>query len=298
MSAETHFVLALERLDGVGRVTVNRLLEAFRTYDTLLHYPREQVLARLKGVRHAADLVNRLLDEAVMRKHLDNAAQHEAQLATKKVHLLTRYHASWPQGLGDLEHKHAPTLLYAYGTTAPLTQPLVAFFARPPLPGPCFEHAQALVRRLLPASIVPITNLASGFDVVVHKIASMTEPLHPSVGITHTGMAKLATKMRPVVGGLVRSGGTFLSPFPMQHGPFDHDDKERARTQAALAHACVFVEPQPKTAEWVALEWALSHDRPVFAVASPDVALPNAVHRLTDTVDFDWVIASAKAHLA
>lgn len=298
MSSETHFALALEGLDGVGRVTTSRLLEAFQTYDGLLRYPREQVLSRLKGTRHASHLVNRLLDESFMRERLAKAKEYEKSLATKRVALLTRFHSHWPQQLNQLEAKYAPVVLYAYGTTNALTQPLLSFFARPPLPDPCFDHAQALIRHVLPALILPMTNLASGFDVVTHKITSMTQPPRPSLGITHVGMAKLQPDMRPVVSALVRSGGTFVSPFSMTHGPFEHDDKERARVQAAMAHACVFVEPQEKSPEWVALEWALAHDRPVFAIASPTVDLPDAVHRLTDNVDFDWVIASAKAHLA
>lgn len=298
MSAETHFALALEALDGVGRVTTNRLLEAFQTYDNLLRYPHEQVLSRLKGTRHAADLVKRLFDETAMREQLAQAEGHVANLAKKRVTLITSYHSQWPPRLKTLETKYAPVVLYAYGRLDALTLPLISFFASPPLPDPCFDHAQALIRHLLPAGIVPVTNLASGFDVVTHKLTSMTEPPRPSIGITHVGMTKLDAPMRPVVSSLVRAGGVFVSPFPMQHGPFDHDDKERARIQAAMTHACVFIEPQPKSPEWVALEWALAHDRPVFAIASPTLDLPPAVHRLTDTVDFDWVIASAKAHLA
>ena len=33
---------------------------------------------------------------------------------------------------------------------------------------------------------------------------------------------------------LGRAGGLLLSPFPMDHGPFDHDDAERALGQPEL----------------------------------------------------------------
>lgn len=286
------FALALERLDGVGRVTAGRLLAHFPSYEALLRYPREQVLTRIKGAPNAAALVGRLFDEAAMRALLAEAGEAMRRLGERRVDVLAPHDPRRPAGLDDLPRSTRPVLLYAYGHTEVLQRPVVALFARPPLPPDPFERAQDLVRHLLPHGLVPATGAAHGFDVVVHKLAAGGAPPRPSLLVAHTGMGQLPPPMRPAVSAAVRAGGLFVSSFPMEHGPYEHDDRERALVLAALARACVFVAPRPETPEWQALTWALDARRPVFAFPDPEVPLPEAVHRLRADVDFDWVLAA------
>src|SRR5690606_20206812 len=111
----------------------------------------------------------------------------------------------------------------------------------PPLDEAAYERAQALVRHLLGRGVVPVTGAAHGLDVVVHKLA--TGAGRPAVLVLACGMTRLHRPLRPVVSAAVRAGGLMLSPFAMDHGPYDHDDRTRALVQAALATACVFLHP-------------------------------------------------------
>ena len=292
MSDSTLFALALDQMDGVGRVTAGRLLAHFATYDDLLRFPREQVLTRIKGAPNASALVAHLFDRAGMQPHLDAAAALLEQLAQQRVAVLTPHDADWPTGFADLPRGNRPFLLYSYGHRAVLTQPLVALFAEPPLSPEPFEQAQALVRHLLPHGIAPATGTAHGFDIVIHKLCYAGDTTHPSLLVAHAGMAKAPAPLRPTISTVVRGGGLFVSPFAMQHGPFAHDDRERALLQAALANACVFFEPKPDTPEWRALTWTIDAQRPVFGIAAPDHPLPEQVHPIRTAVDFDWVLAA------
>ncbi len=292
-SDSTLFALALREMEGVGRVTAGRLLTHFATYADLLRTPREQVLTRIKGAPNAQALVTRLFDEAAMTEKLATAQAAAAENEKRGVHTLSPPDEAWPAGLEDLPLAQRPFLLYAYGPLEALARPLVALFARPPLSEAAFETAQALVRHLLPHGLVPATGAAHGFDVVVHKLCAGAGA--PGLLVAPAGMARLAPPLRPTVTAAVRAGGLLVSPFPMTHGPFDHDDKERALTLAALARACVFFEPKPDTPEGHALTWALDAGRPVFGIAADDAPLPETVHRLREPVDSDWVVAAAKA---
>lgn len=293
-SDTTLFALALDAMDGVGRVTAGRLLTRFATHGDLLRYPREQVLARLKGAPRSSDLVATLFDQEAMAARLDTAARTLDHLRAVRVVPLALPDPAWPAGLNDLPRGDRPFLLYTYGHLEALRHPCVALFARPPLSPEPFEQAQALVRHLVPHTVVPATGAAHGFDVVVHKLCYGGPTGYPSLLVASAGMAKAPAPLRPAVSAVVKAGGLFLSPFAMEHGPFEHDDKTRALVLASLAQACVFFEPQPKTPEWHAMQWAIEAARPVFGIASAQHPLPDAVHRLQSEVDFDWVLAAVR----
>lgn len=290
MSESAALALALLRIDGVGRVTAQRLLAHFPTYDALRAAPREQVLLRIKGAPRAANLVARLFDENTMRPLLDQATQAVETFESRRIAVLTRHDARWPDRLDALDLADRPPVLYAYGDTDMLARPSVALFARPPLPGPAFEVAQDLVRTLVRHGLVVVAGVEHGFDTVIHKLCASANA--PSVLVTNTGMSRVAKPMRPVVSAAARAGGVLLSPFPPDHGPYPHDDAERALTMAALARASAFFAPQPDSHEERALGWCLAHDRPAFGVAG-ETPLPERVHALDRPIDLDWVVAAA-----
>ena len=289
------FALALDAMDGVGRVTAGRLLAHFATYADLLRYPREQVLARLKGAPRSKVLVATLFDEETMTARLQDAEQTLAHLRTLRVVLIPMQDPAWPAGLNDLPRANRPFLLYTYGHLEVLSRPILALFAHPPISQEPFEQAQALVQHLLPHAVVPATGAANGFDVVVHKLCYAGRAGYPSLLVASAGMSKAPPPLRPTVSGAVKAGGLFVSPFAMNHGPFEHDDKERALILAALARACVFFEPKPKTPEWNAMTWAVEAGRPVFGIGSEEHPLPEPVHLLQSDVDFDWVLAAVRS---
>ncbi len=290
MSEYAAFALALLRIDGVGRVTAQRLLAHFPTYDVLRATPREQVLLRIKGAPRAAGLVSRLFNEEAIQPLLAQASQALATMASRRIEVLTRHDPRWPAGLDDLDLADRPAVLYAYGDAALLTRPATALFARPPLPGPPFEVAQDLVRKLIAHDTLVMAGVEHGFDVVVHKLCTSAQ--RPSVLVASTGMARIPKPMRPTVSAAVGAGGLLLSPFPVEHGPFAHDDAERALVMVAAARASAFFAPQPETHETRALAWAVEHGRPVFGVAG-ETPLPERVHALDRPIDLDWVVAAA-----
>ena len=226
---------------------------------------------------------------------LEEAEQALAHLSSLRVTLVTLRDPAWPAGLNDLPRASRPFLLYTYGHREVLTRPLVALFARPPISPEPFEEAQALVQHLLPHAAVPATGAAHGFDIVIHKLCYAGQVGYPSLLVASAGMAKVPPPLRPTVSGAVKAGGLFVSPFAMNHGPFEHDDKERALVLAALAGACVFFEPQPHTPEWHAMSWAIEAGRAVFGIASAQHPLPDPAHLLQSEVDFDWVLAAVRS---
>jgi len=292
LSDTTRFALALEAMNGVGRVTAGRLLSHFASYDDLRRYPREQVLARIKGAPRSEALMTTLFDQETMGTLLEKAEQTMEGLRKQQITLVTMRDAAWPAGLHDLPRGNRPFLLHAYGRLDVLRQPIVAVLARPPLTTASVEQAQALVGHLVLHGVAPATSATHAFDEAVHKLCYGAG--YASLLIASAGMAKAPSSMRPTISAVARAGGLFLSPFAMEHGPFEHDDKERALVLAALARACVFFEPAPHTPEWHAMTWAVETGRPVFGVAASQHPLPERVHLLHSDVDVDWVLAAVR----
>ena len=257
----SRFALALLSLDGVGRVTALRVLERFPTLDALRATPREQVLLRLKGAPHAERTVETLFSDDAFGPALDRAGDVLAALGKKGVRVLSPGDAAWPAGLDALDRARRPAVLYVYGHAEALARPALATLASAPITGPDFEALQDTARRALARGTGLVTAAASGIDVALQKLAVSAGV--PSVAVVGSGLARLAPSLRPAAVSLVRAGGLLASPFPMAHGPFEHDAKERALVQAALAQAAVVVAPAAGSPEAEAAAWAAEAGRPL-----------------------------------
>ncbi len=268
------FALALLALDGVGRVTAHRLLERFPSLEALRATPHEQVLLRLKGAPRADRTVEALFSPA-FDDALAAAAAETERLAATGVRMLAPGDAGWPAGLADLARDARPAVLYAYGNPAALRAPLLAVLGRPPVPADPFEAAQRTARRASAAGAGIVTGLANGFDLAVQKVALGAG--RAPVGVLGSGLATLTPSLRPAATALVRAGGLLLSPFPMAHGPFPHDDRERALVQVAMAQATLAAAPAADSHEARAVAWALEAGRPVAVAGDAEALFPAAL---------------------
>ena len=257
------FALALLSLDGVGRVTAWRLLEHFGSAQAVRRSPREQVLLRLKGVARADRALDAVLDPAFDRA-LDRAEAQVRALAGKRIAVLAPGSEAWPAGLMDLDRADRPVVLYAFGDLGALAWPALAVLAGAPLDGGPFEAAQDVARRTASNGRGLVVGAATGVDLALQKL-SLAAGL-PAVAVLGAGLARLAPPMRPGATALVRAGGLLVSPFDMTHGPFDHDDRQRALVQAALGRAVCAVAPAAGSPEDRAAAWARSAGRPIALV--------------------------------
>jgi DNA processing protein len=283
---------ALERLEGVGRISAGRLLRYFEGYDALTSFPREQVLTRLKSAPNAGRLVNRLFDRAYMEPMLTASAAELGALAASGITTLALGDPGWPAGIALLPIAEQPNLLYVYGDMVVVSKPLVAFFGKAALRSEAFEYAQGLAAFLAGRGIHPLIGAAHGFDVVLAKVSAAPEAPAAALMTCACGLDQIATPIRPTVSATVRAGGALMSSFPMRHPHYPHQDDDQALLMAAVASAGVFLDPLPGEPAWKALEWMMATHQPVFAVAGGEHALPPAVHLLTSEIDREWVAAA------
>ncbi len=283
-------ILALENMEGVGRVTTRKILEQFGTLAEVRRFPREQILNRLHRVPQAAKLADRLLNEELVTEALADAEKTIEELARRQVTVITSGDEIWPAGVDDLPNAHRPNALFAYGNLKLLGESSVAILGSAPVEPEPFEAAQTLARRLAGEGMIVSCSASDGLDNVITKILLSKDGL--PLLVAGCGLAKVAPSLRPAVSAAVKAGGLLVSSFLMQHGPFDHDVRERMLVQAALSKAAVFIEPREGGFGWDALEWSLDSGKPVFALTKE--SLPDRVHVIRDELDMDWVLAAMK----
>ncbi|MEL6615465.1 MAG: DNA-processing protein DprA [Bacteroidota bacterium] len=253
------FALALLRLDGVGRVTAHRSLDRWDSLEALRATPREQVRLRLKGAPRADATVEHLFNDALDAALEAAQAQVEA-LAPKGISVLASGDDGWPAGLDELPASERPVCLWRYGHADALAPsdgdvPALALLGRAGLPPSSFGAASALAERFASGGLV--SGAKDGFDLAVQKTALGAGGR--VVAVAPCGLAKLEPSLRPGATALVRAGGALVSPFPMGHGPFDHDQREAALVAAALARTAA--GSAAATPEARALAWAAESSR-------------------------------------
>ncbi len=283
------FALALLSLDGVGRVTAHRLLERFPSAEAVRAAPREQVLLRLKGVARADRAVDAICD-AAFDDALDAAGRQVEALAQRHLHVLAPGGAGWPAGLDALDRADRPVVLYGFGDLGALAWPSLAVLASAPLAAEPFERAQDVARAVLARGRGLVVGAAHGVDLALQKLSLAAGV--PAVAVVGAGLARLERSMRPGATALTRAGGLLVSPFPMTHGPFDHDDRERALVQAALGRAVLAVAPPPDSPEDRAAAWAADAGRTVGLLppAPPDAGWAGSAAEVDDLdAVADWV---------
>ena len=275
------FTVALLSLDGVGRVTAHRLLERFPTAEAVRSAPREQVLLRLKGVAHADRTVDAICDPA-FDDATEAARAQVAALAGRQIHVLTPGAPGWPAGLDALDRADRPVVLYAFGDRAALAWPSLSVLASAPLAAEPFERAQDVARAVLARGRGLVVGAAHGVDLALQKLSLSASV--PAVAVVGAGLARLERSMRPGATALTKAGGLLVSPFPMAHGPFEHDDRERALVQAAIGRAVLAVAPPPGSPEDRAVAWASGAGRTVGLLppAPPDATGPASALSVDD----------------
>ena len=255
------FALALLSVDGLGRTTAHRVLERFPSWEAVRGTPHEQVRLRIKGAPNTDRLVETLFDDAFEADALAPARAEVEALGKRGIRTLSPGSADWPEALDALDRSDRPVVLYTYGAPTSLDRPALACLGRPPVEAEAFEAAQALARLALERGAGLVVGAGSGFDVALQKLSLGAK--RGATAVLGCGLAKLTPSLRPAATALTRGGGLLVSPFPMTHGPFEHDDRERALVQAALGRAIAAVGATEGSPERRAVDWAEAAGRPV-----------------------------------
>ena len=295
ISPATLFILTLEGLEGVGRVTARKIASHWDDQFDFQRFPKEQALVRLKGVANAAKLVDKLNDPSFINQKLAEKKEWVEANLKRQIGLMSFKDILWPERLESLKDTTLANILYTYGSQHLLSSSSFCFLGRHGISPYAHEKAQDLARFLLDHEITISSTIQSGFDVVLHKLCHDRDQATPSIMAAASGLAKTSKEYRSFVSRNVKSGGLFYSPFEPEHGPFDHDLGQVLKMQVGISPAVVFVDPHEDERQVELMRFAADQKKAVFYISkTPGDPSGRNARRIDDSTSMKWALASVQ----
>lgn len=246
--------IALDLLPNIGPKTVRRLLQVFKTPETLFSAPA----AEITGL----GFLSRPQVDALLRGPDGNQVRHVMErLEAAGARAVCLDDAEYPALLREIHDP--PGVLYTKGSLADL-QPAVAIVGTrsPSLYGK--ETAFRFARDLSAQGISVISGLARGIDREAHRGA--LEGIAGTVAVLGSGIDVIYP---PEHGDLARSisgAGAVVSEFPPGTNPDARNFPRRNRIISGLAQGVIVVEATLRSGAMITARYALDQGRPIMAV--------------------------------
>jgi DNA processing protein len=252
---EREAFIALNRVSGLGAITVKRLIEA-RGSAVAIFRASERDLLRVQGIgSERAQSFRRELDQV-------RADDELARAESLGVQLVTWADDGYPAVLKAIADP--PLVLYVAGEVAALSGPAVAVIGtrRPTTYGR--EMAQKVAFQLAGAGYVIVSGLALGIDAQAHRGALQAGGR--TVGVVGGALDCLYPKENEgLAKEMAAQGGAVICEYPFGRQPDRQTFPMRNRIVSGLVKGVVVVEAPLASGTLITVDQALDQGRSVMA---------------------------------
>lgn len=267
---ETLNMLALNMVEGLGPITIRRLLDAFKSAGAVLRASRD-LLRRVDGI--GPELAERI---SRWKESIDPVAEM-ARAGKLSLNIVTRADPAYPPLLKEIYDP--PTVLYLKGTLRTTDRHAVAIvgarncthYGRV-----CAERLAAQVARM---GITVVSGLARGIDTAAHRGALTAGGR--TIAVLGSGLDRVYPRENKRLAEMIASSGAVISEFPLATGPHRRNFPLRNRVISGLSVGVIVVEAARRSGSLVTAAQALEQGRSVFAVPGRiDSYLSQGTHAL------------------
>ncbi|MBB6276438.1 DNA-processing protein DprA [Porphyromonas circumdentaria] len=258
MIQRASYLLALSRLEGMGCITMRRLLEAIPSIEDIFSYPESLQPLFPQLYRRFA---TQLSDPDLLAK-----AQRELEATRSKgIEIITLEDDQYPQLLSECID--APPLLFYKGKMEALQTPykLSIVGTRKATP-----YGRKVVAELIGqlATQIPnlaiVSGLAYGIDIAAHRAA--LENHLPTIAVLAHGLDRIyPAQHRKEAIEILQKGG-LLTEYPLGSSIERYQFVGRNRIVAGLSSATLVVESALRGGALLTASMATDYDREVFAI--------------------------------
>ena len=246
----------ISRLESVGSIKLQKLLEIYKTPDKIWNLKKEELLKN-EGIGEKS--VNEILNDKY-RKNIDFIIEYMKRNKIELIHINSK---CYPDKLKDLYDK--PVVLYVKGNKELLNSFSLAIIG-------CRENseygkivAHKLSYDISKKGIVTISGLARGIDSIAHKgtlyangktiavIGSSIDNIYPKENV---GLANE----------IVKNGGLIVSEYVIGSETKKMNFPARNRIISGLSNGVVVIEAKKKSGTMITVDFALEQGKEVFAV--------------------------------
>jgi DNA processing protein len=265
LSAETHKLLALHLVPGIGARLTAALLERFGSPEAVCNAPVEQ-LAEVPQLGHAlAGKVRQALDNSDVAAEIERMRKHG-------VSLLRRGEPPYPPTLATIAAP--PMLLYMRGTLQSGDREAVAIVGSRHCTNYGRKIAERLAGDLARAGYTVVSGLARGIDAAAHRGALQAGGR--TLAVLAGGLAKIYPPEHTALAEEVQARGALLTESAMLMEPMACMFPQRNRIISGLVRAVVVVEAAQKSGALITASHAGDQGREVFAIPGPVDSLASA----------------------
>lgn len=263
MEQERTLALALCRVEGIGAVSIRKLLEKAGDVSEIRKLPAES-LQKLLGEKKAALLKNWDAPE-----NLEQAKRQEEQWKKKGISFDFLWEEAYPKRLKEISDP--PLVLYRIGKLPEPEKKMAAIVGARACSSYGKEMAEYFARGLAKEGVGIVSGMARGADGIAQRAALSAGGY--SVAVLGCGVdICYPEENRPLYERLWENG-CILSEYPPGTLPHSRLFPPRNRIISALSDLVLVIEAREKSGTLITVDMALEQGKDVFAVPG----------RITDT---------------
>ena len=249
------YLLALQRIEGVGDIMAKKLLAHFGSAETVFNTKASQ-LAAIDGV--GSVLLKKLKDKSVFEK----ATQELEFIKANEINVVYFQDKDYPERL-----KHCidgPLLLFTAGNINLKNRKIISIVGTRQITSYGTEFCRKLIEDLAPLDPVIVSGFAYGVDIVAHQLA-MENNLQ-TIGVLAHGLNQIYPKTHKKYVAKVEQNGGFMTEFWSSSNPDKENFVRRNRIVAGMSEATIVIESADRGGSLITANMANDYNRDVFAV--------------------------------
>jgi DNA processing protein len=252
---DLQYVLALQRVEGVGDIVAKKLInhcgsakEVFRS--------KPQLLKSIDGV---GDILIKNLKEASVHQ---KAEQELKFIQDEKISFCYYQDENYP---GRLKHCiDGPILIFTSGNIDLNNRRIISIVGTRQITSYGTEFCKKLIEDLAVFNPIIVSGFAYGVDIVAHQ-AAMDNNLQ-TIGVLAHGLNQIYPKTHKKYVAKMEQNGGFLTEFWSLSNPDKENFVRRNRIVAGISEATIVIESAEKGGSLITANVANDYSRDVFAV--------------------------------
>ncbi len=252
---ELFYLLALQRVEGVGDVMAKKLITHCGSADAVFSTKSAQ-LAAIDGV--GSMLLKNIKDKTVF----DKATAEMQFIKHNNIKVAYFQDVDYPERLKQCID--GPLLLFSSGAIDLKNRKIISIVGTRQITSYGIDFCRKFMEDLAPLDPVIVSGFAYGVDIVAHQLA--IELNLQTIGVVAHGLNQIYPKTHKKYVAKVEENGGFMTEFWSSSNPDKENFVRRNRIVAGMSEATIVIESADRGGSLITANMANDYNRDVFAV--------------------------------
>lgn len=252
---ELFYLLALQRVEGVGDVMAKKLITHCGSADAVFSTKSAQ-LAAIDGV--GSILLKNIKDKSVF----DKATAEMQFIKHNNIKVAYFQDVDYPERLKQCID--GPLLLFSSGAIDLKNRKIISIVGTRQITSYGIDFCRKFMEDLAPLDPVIVSGFAYGVDIVAHQLA--IELNLQTIGVVAHGLNQIYPKTHKKYVAKVEENGGFMTEFWSSSNPDKENFVRRNRIVAGMSEATIVIESADRGGSLITANMANDYNRDVFAV--------------------------------